>query len=191
MDPADGISSNEPMLDGARLRIGLWYSRFLFRKFEDIQFDFTDAVRRAKRALVILPGTAKDPASVQWVVRYLVDRFAAGSLIIVARQDLASWLTPDTRYEILSYGRDDIGRWFTPGSGLLRKLKKSTFDVAVDLNPDFDLFSAFVCRASLAPLRVGFAKDNADVFYNFQIQVGKSSGIAGAYRSFLRCMEMF
>jgi len=74
---------------------------------------------------------------------------------------------------------------------LLRKVKKSTFDIALDLNPEFDLFSAFVCRASLAPVRVGFAKENADMFYNMQIQVDTGSGIAGAYRSLLRCMEMF
>ncbi|MBE0557833.1 MAG: hypothetical protein IH628_11430 [Proteobacteria bacterium] len=182
---------DDTMLDTARLRIGLWYSRFQFRKSKDALLEFTDAVRRAKRALVVLPRTPKDPASLQWVIRYLVDRFARGSLIIVARQEFSSWLAADKRYEILVYGDADVGPWFTPDVGLLRKLKKSTFDIAIDLNPEFDLFSAFVCRASLAPVRVGFVKDNADVFYNFQIQVGKGAGIAGAYRSLLRCMEMF
>lgn len=179
------------MLDAARLRIGLWYSRFHFRKSKDTLFEFTDAIRRARRVLVVLPRTAKDPASLQWMLRSLVDRFAQGSMTIVARQEFFSWLASDKRYEILAYENKDMGRWFTPGDELLRKLKKSTFDVAIDLNPDFDLFSAFVCRASLAPIRVGFVKDNADVFYNLQIQVGKGSGLAGAYRSFVRCMEMF
>jgi hypothetical protein len=177
------------MFDAARVRIGLWYSRFHFRKSKDGLLEFTDAIRRSKRALVVLPPTARDPASLQWILRYLVDRFG-GSLIVVARQELSSWLAADKRCEILSYGDDDVRGWFTPGVGLLRKLKKSTFDVAVDLNPDFDLFSAFVCRASLAPVRVGFVHDNADVFFNLQIRVGKESGVAGAYRSFLRCLEM-
>jgi len=179
------------MFDGARLRVGLWYSRFHFRKSKDAVLEFTDAVRRSKRALVVLPGAAKDPSSLQWVIRYLVDRFAEGPLVIVVRQELSSWLTSDKRYEVLSYGEADVGRWFTPGSGLLRKVKKSTFDIALDLNPEFDLFSAFVCRESRAPVRVGFAKENADIFYNMQIQVDKASGVAGAYRSLLRCMEMF
>jgi hypothetical protein len=179
------------MLNSVRLRIGLWYARFHFRKSTDALFQFTDSVRRSKRALVVLPNSAKDPSSLQWVIRYLVDRFAEGSLVIVARHDLSSWLRSDKRYDILAYGDGDVGRWFTPEGGLLRKLKKSTFDIAVDLNPDFDLFSAFICRESLAPVRVGFAKVNGDMFYNFQIQVGKDAGTAGAYRSFLRCMEMF
>jgi len=171
--------------------MGLWYSRFHFRKSKDTVLEFTDAVRRSKRALVVLPGAAKDPSSLQWVIRYLVDRFADGSLVIVVRQELSSWLASDKRYEVLPYGDADVGQWFTPGSGLLRRVKKSTFDIALDLNPEFDLFSAFVCRASLAPVRIGFAKENADLFYNMQIQVGTGSGIAGAYRSLLRCMEMF
>lgn len=179
------------MFDRARLRVGLWYSRFHFRKSTDAVLEFTDAVRRSKRALVVLPGATKDPSSLQWVIRYLVDRFSEGSLVLVVREELSSWLAGDRRYELLPYGDADMGRWFTPGTGLLRKVKKSTFDIAVDLNPEFDLFGAFVCRESRAPVRVGFVKENADMFYNLQIQVGVGSGVAGAYRSLLRCMEMF
>ena len=179
------------MLDAARLRLGLWYSRFHFRKSKDTPREFTDAIRRSQRALVVLPRSAKDPASLQGIIRYLVDRFSGGSLLIVASRELTSWLASDKRYTVVAYGTEDVGRVFTPGVELLRKVKKSTFDVALDLNPDFDLFSAFVCRASLAPIRVGFVKDNADLFYNLQIQVGKGSGVAGAYRGLLRCLEMF
>lgn len=179
------------MLDGARVAIGLVYARMHFRKVRDPIVRFTESVSRSRRALVVLPESPRDLASIQWVVRYLADRFAQGSMVVVVKAELASWVRDDKRYETVTYRDDDIGTWFVPRGELLRKVKKSTFDIAVDLNASFVLPSAYLCRESRAPVRISFAKEHGERFFNFQVQTKASSSFTHAYRNFLRCMEMF
>lgn len=178
---------------GARLKIGLLYARLHFRKSKDPVLRFTEAISRARRALVILPSATRDITSVQWIVRNLAERFASGSLTIVASPEQMQWMKNDGggRYQILSYDSKDISSWFVPRQELLGRVKRSTFDVAFDLNVGFVLQSAFLCRESRAPLRVSFAKSYADEFYNFQVNTTATNGLAVAYRNLVRCMEMF
>ena len=180
------------MFNGARLKVGLTYARFHFRKSKDPVLRFTEAISRARRVLVVLPNATRDITSVQWIVRNLADRFSSGSLTIVASPDQMQWIKNDGgRYHILSYQQKDISTWYVPRQELLGRVKRSTFDVAFDLNVAFVLSSAFLCRESKAPLRVSFSKTHADEFYNFQVNTTATNSLAVAFRNLVRCMEMF
>jgi ADP-heptose:LPS heptosyltransferase len=179
------------MFEGVRLKVGLAYTKFHFRKAKDQILRFTDIVNRADKALVIFPESTTDAESLEGVLKYLVRRFTSSNLIVVARKEFLPVLRENERITTIAYSEDDINAWFVPRGDLLRKLKRSTFDAAFDLNVNLALPSAFLCRASNAPLRVGFAKSSADQFYNFQIQTRARSNSSFAYRTFLHCMEMF
>jgi ADP-heptose:LPS heptosyltransferase len=180
------------MFDGARLRVGLLYSRVHFRKAGEPVIRFTESVSQAKRALVVLPEATKDITSVQWVVRNLAERFSDGTVTVMARSEQAAWLKVENgNVQVLPYSEDDVNTWFIPRRELLGKMKRSTFDVALDLNVSFTLMSAFLCRESKAPLRVSFAKSFADEFFNFQINTRSTNSLAVAYRNLMRCLEMF
>lgn len=166
-------------------------SRVHFRRHRDAVVRFTDAITDARRALVILPETARDIAAVQWAMRYLADRFAGGSMVVMVRSELSPWVKNDKRYQLVTYRDEDVNLWYMPRRQLRRKLKTSTFDVALDLNLGFDLTGAYLCRESRAPLRIGFSKTHADRFYNFQIQTKATTSLTLAYRSYIRCLEMF
>ncbi|MBI4429701.1 MAG: hypothetical protein HY562_11350 [Ignavibacteriales bacterium] len=152
---------------------------------------FTEAVNRADKALVIFPESITDSESLLSVMKYLVRRFASGNLLVVGRDDLVGGLRIHEKISTVTFSPRDINTWYVPSGDLLRKLKRSTFDVAFDLNVNFALPSAFLCKASNAPLRVGFAKTHGDQFYNFQIQTRARSNSSFAYRTFLNCLEMF
>lgn len=179
------------MLTGLRLKVGLLYSRFHFRKLKDPALRFTEAVSHAHRALVLLPEATRDIASVQWIVRNFSERFSSGSLTIVATNEQIQWVKDDNRFQTLMYTPRDISTWYIPRQELLGKMKRSTFDIAFDLNTTFALPSAFLCRESKAPLRVSFFKNHADDFYNFQINTKSVNSLAVAYRNLVRCLEMF
>ncbi len=179
------------MFDGIRLKVGLMYTRFHFRKVKDPVIRFTESVSRARRALVVLPDAPRDIASVQWIVRALAERFAEGTMTVIVRSDLTTWVKGDGHYQVMTYDRKDITAWFVPRQGLLGRMKRSTFDVALDLNTSFVLPGAFLCRESKAPLRVSFAKSYADEFYNLQVQTKSLNSLALAYRNLLHCLEMF
>ncbi len=174
-----------------RLRVGLLYSRFHFRKLKDPALRFTEAVSHARRALVLLPESTRDVASVQWIVRNFSERFSSGSLTIVATNEQIQWVKGDNRFQTLTYSSHDISAWYIPRQKLLGKMKRSTFDIAFDLNTTFALPSAFLCRESKAPLRVSFLKNHADNFYNFQVHTTSGNSLAVAFRNLVRCLEMF
>jgi hypothetical protein len=179
------------MFDGLRLKIGVLYSRYHFRGERDKVIHFTESVSRAKRALVIFPETTIDWESTQTILKQFSRRFAPGAIVIVLREQLASTLPASTGVRTLTYRPEEISRLFVPRETLLRKMKTSTFDAVFDLNIGFSLPSAFLCRASEAPLRVSFEKMYGDEFYNLQIHTKAATNSSAAYKGFLRCLEMF
>lgn len=179
------------MSGGLRLKVGLLYARFHFRKRRDPVVRFTESVDRARKALVLLPESVTDSESMQSVMKYLGRRFGLGSLTVIARDDLVSSLRTSFSGKTITYSPEDINRWRIPRGELLRKMKSSTFDIALDLNVNLALPSAFICRESNAPLRVGFAKPEGDHFYNFVVQTRMTTNTPVAYKNLLKCLEMF
>jgi hypothetical protein len=179
------------MFEGLRLKVGLRYARFHFRKRRDPVVRFTEAVERASKALVLFPETVTDSESMQSVMKYLGHRFGAGSVMVVAREDLAISLRSNFNGKTITYSPEEINQWYIPRRELLRKMKSSTFDIALDLNVNLALPSAFICRESNAPLRVGFAKPSGDHFYNFVVQTRMTTNTPVAYKNLLKCLDMF
>jgi hypothetical protein len=179
------------MLDGLRFSVGLKYARFHFSKHRDPVVRFTEAVGRAHKALVIFPETITDLESMQAVMKYLGRRFGTESVLIIAREDLTSPQRLNFNAKTIFYAPREINRWFIPRRELLRRMKSSTFDIALDLNVNLALPSAFMCRESNAPLRVGFAKPSGDHFYNFQVQTRMTTNTPVAYKNLLKCLDMF
>jgi len=179
------------MLEALRFSVGLKYARFHFRKRRDAVMRFTEAVERSQRALVLLPETVTDSESMSSVVRYLYRRLGSGSVTVVGREEYTRSLHSTFSGKTISYTPEEINGWFIPRSGLIRKMKSSTFDLALDLNVNLALPSAFICRESGAPLRVGFAKPEGDQFYNFVVQTRMTTNTPVAYKHLLKCLEMF
>lgn len=179
------------MFENTRIKIGKFYARMHFRGNAEPLVHFNDAVSRAKRVLVLLPESAQGASSIESVLRFFRQRFHTNRVLLVARKEIISSLPQYQGFELLSYTAEDLNTWFVPRPELIRRLKKSTFDIAFDLNIDFELPSAFLCRESKAPLRVSFAKTHADSFYNFQVRTTQTQSLMQSYLKLLKCVEMF
>jgi hypothetical protein len=179
------------VLETFRLRVGTWYARFHFRAANEPVIRFTDAVSQARRAIVFLPESASEASAVEGVLRFLAEQFHTSKVLLVARKELTAALPEHRGFNLFTYAADDLNSWFLPRPDLLRKVKKSTFDVALDLNRGFALPSSFLCRASQAPLRISFVKPYADSFYNLQVQTTQSKNVSEDYSKLLKCIEMF
>jgi hypothetical protein len=179
------------MLGKLRLHIGISYARFHFRTARDPIVRFTEAFSQARRLVVFLPEVSAEASVIEGVLKFLGERFHTSKVVLVARKDVVPYL-PDLRgFNVVTFGEEELSTWYVPHTDLLRKMKKSTFDVALDLNIRFALPSSFLCRASQAPLRIGFVKQYADSFYNFQVQTEPSSNLTQVYSQLLKCIEMF
>jgi len=179
------------MLEDFRRRIGLSYSRLHFRNNRDRMMNFTGALTRSRRALVIFPESSPDGESILALFRYLVGKFSSEGIMVLIRDDQLYSISSTPQLKTLTYSADDINTWFVPRRKLLQRITANTYDVALDLNIGLSLPSAFLCKASKAPLRVSFAKNSGDQFYNLQFQSKETTGIARMYRSLLKCLDMF
>jgi hypothetical protein len=179
------------MLESFRLKVGMSYSRMHFRHSHDPMMNFTDALTRARRALVIIPESYTDNESISTLLHYLQRRYTSEGVMVLIRDDQVSKIRIAPQLPTLTYSANDINTWFVPRRELIEKMKTSAFDVVLDLNVNLSLPSAFLCKASNAPLRVSFAKQEGDQFYNFQIQTKGATNKTNTYRSLLKCLDMF
>jgi ADP-heptose:LPS heptosyltransferase len=177
------------MLESLRRSLGLWMSGLHFRKSPVGVISFADTMSAGQRALVILPltPTTQSPASVIELVRA---RFPDGHLTIVAEEHDtgAAMLLP--RSTIVRMSPTAVDWLFRPSQMLLREITRHNYDIAIDLNLDSLLPSAYICRKSNARVRIGFARQGADVFYNFQMQPDASKQGA-LYNRLAECLKMF
>jgi ADP-heptose:LPS heptosyltransferase len=179
------------MLENLRLHIGTSYARFHFRAARDPIVRFTEAFSEARRPVIFLPEVSAEASAVENVLKFLGQRFHTSKVVLVVRKRVVPYL-PDLRgFDVVTFTEEELSAWYVPHTDLLRKMKKSTFDVALDLNIRFALPSSFLCRASQAPLRIGFVKQYADNFYNFQVQTEPSNNFTQVYSQLLKCIEMF
>ena len=76
-----------------------------------------------------------------------------------------------------------------PNKELIGKIKKHTFDLVLDLNIEDDVFASAIANIPLSDFRIGFIKENADYFYNFQIpnEINREK----SYKNLLNSLRMF
>jgi hypothetical protein len=179
------------MLEGFRLKVGLSYSRLHFRHKQDRMMNFTNAFTQSRRALVLFPESTLDGESVLTFLQYLLRKFSSERMMVAIRDDQLFALPSALSLKTLTYSRRDVSTWFVPRRELRQKMASYSFDVVLDLNIHLSLPSAFLCKASNAPLRISFAKKNGDQFYNFQVNAKGNSDNKFSYQSFLKCLDMF
>jgi len=84
-----------------------------------------------------------------------------------------------------------MSTWYLPPKKVIAQVAQRQYQLAVDLNLDNILPSGYICKASGARVRVGFASRYADVFYNFQVRLDPSSPRGHAYDRLMECLRMF
>jgi hypothetical protein len=180
------------MFDSLRRSVGILSSRFTFRKAKDTIITFTDPIAASAHVLVVLPFDMPDDASDHHdLLRTIARRFDQESITVVTpgAQFKIERVVPHAR--VIHIGPEEISRWFTPRGDGISQIRARRFDLAVDLNLDNILPSGYICKASGARIRVGFASPHADLFYNLQVRLNPSSQRRHAYERLLECLRMF
>jgi hypothetical protein len=150
---------------------------------------FVDAFSTDGKALLIMPltPTTQSPAQVIELVRahYPDDR-----LTVVAEEHDTGAAVLLPRSKIVRVSLTQVDWLFRPTREITKGLARGTYDIAVDLNLDSLLPSAYICKESNARVRIGFARKGADHFYNFEMQPDTARDGA-LYDRLAACLKMF
>ena len=179
------------MFERTLARLGLIFAKFQFRSDIDTIQPMTEFFTGAKSVLITLP-TGYDEANLAGnALRAFRDRLSHLQLTVVNNSTRATSLIDFPKCEVIRIDPPDINKFSLPSKQLLHRILNRQYDVAMDLNLDFVLHTAYICKASRAKARVGFANPGSDIFFNVQLNFSKHHSPQALYEKFAACMAMF
>ena len=179
------------MFEGLRTSIGLLASRFLFRNLNDTVISFSQAVSGARQALLIMPFNHLEVLPTMKVIETLKKMVRDENITVVTDELGTEAVRMLQRSHFIRVKQTDLNALYLPHTSIIHRVRERKYDLAVDLNLDLVLPSAYICRASEAVVRVGFDRKQAEGFYNLQIKPDRTLGRQLIYDRLAQCLQMF
>lgn len=179
------------MLHDLRQSVGLLYARWYFRKDSQPQQPLTDFFRRSRSILVVLPQGDEEAAIAGTTLRKLWDVLKNMHLTIVSTGIRPTLLSDSFQSEVILLEDVDVNKFFIPRKSVLQRVLARPYDVALDLNLDFILHAAYICKASHAPVRVAAVRQYGETFFNVQLNLDHTAPPQIVYEKFVQCLAMF
>ncbi|MDD8017586.1 MAG: hypothetical protein PHP42_04375 [Bacteroidota bacterium] len=179
------------MFTEIRRNIGIDITRMLFRKKKVQTMSFSHIFSNAKTALVIVPENPDHRSVVMPILTLLQNKFQGTKLTLVAHETFRNLASAFLKSTVFVIREEHLNFFFLPKKSEIRSLLSQKFDVVVDLNVTPVPAAAYLCRGINAPLKVGFTKDHADAFYNFQFNITSKKNAKSCYDQLFRTLSMF
>jgi ADP-heptose:LPS heptosyltransferase len=179
------------MLEALRNSLGERLAVFKLRKANDNVISFTHALKDARDILLVLPLDNRDLLAMMELLEMVKERFAPRSISIVGDENGREILRLLPESNFIHVRAADLTMLFHPRHAFIQQLKQRYHDIAIDLNLDLVLPSAYICKESNARVRIGFKRKFADSFFNFQIQPDPSQNRKLVYDRLAKCLDMF
>lgn len=142
----------------------------------------------AKNLLLCFPEKAEDLAVAENFLPLVRNSFAESAITLLLRKECKHFLRKLPLFRCVWMGQEDLTFLGLPKKDLVAQVQALDSDVAVDLSPDFDPLSAYLCWQSKAALRVSMVKPRGNCFYNLQIQ-SKSNNLSDNYKTLIRYLS--
>jgi hypothetical protein len=179
------------MFDKLRTSMGLWYAKWQFRKNVDQPRQMTDFLRGARSILVMMPQRYEDAQAAGDSLRRIFQSLKDAHLTVVTTGTRAATIGEMHRSNVIRLDEADLNRFFLPRKNTLKGICGRQYDVVLDLNLDFVLHAAYICKASRAPVRVGIGRPRSDAFFNVEMNLDRSTSPGVVYEKLAQCLEMF
>jgi ADP-heptose:LPS heptosyltransferase len=166
-------------------------ARFHFRSSREKVISFSHSIATSDRVLVVMPMRQTDEAEEAQVLTFLREHFYEPDITVIVPAGGTQVERILPRCRVLPVGPEDVNAFFLPRRAFLARVAERSYDLAVDLNLDFVIPSAYICRESNARVRTGFSALHADTFYNFQVRLEPATRKEHAYDRLVRCLQMF
>lgn len=165
--------------------------RFVEKQLKEKHFEshsFSDLLAKAFTYFIVMPADDRDFTYSFEVLNFL----AAGNknAMVLTRDFKVSLLPQRFRARAIEYSEKDITKLKLPAKSLIHKLNEMHFNVGIDLNRKENLFCSYTLNLVQAPVKIGFAKNDSDRFYNLQVINGEDNPEV-SYKNFLNCLKMF
>ncbi len=179
------------MVENLRKNIGIRLAQFKFRKKLYPETTFNNAYTHARSILIIVPENIEHRSQANSLLTTLYNRFRGNKMTIIAPISTHVLPTSMTQCSIIPLSQQQLNFFFLPKTQSIEKLFAEKFDILIDLNFSIIPLAAYICRGITAKLKIGFVKDDADIFYNFQLQTTNTKTPKLQYEFLHRTLTMF
>lgn len=179
------------MFEQQRRDLGLLLTRFLFRNRDGKPMSFSNTFTNAKTALVIIPESAEQRTVVAQMIILLQNKFQGNRLTLVVNDGHRNFSNTINRSNVTTIKNEHLNYFFLPKKSELATVLSQKFDLVLDLNFSLVPSAAYLCRAINAPVKVGFAQEHADAYYNFQFNAAPNRNAKMRYEQLFRTLSMF
>lgn len=165
----------------------LTYAKFRYGIRGGKIVNFTQAFQRARYIVVIMPRKKE-----QFLIAYEMLKNIPGkfNITVIAMAEYRDYFTVK-KYRYVEVGEDDISVFGLPKKNFIKKIVLFRYDIAIDMSFDFDIFNAWLCQKINSGIKIGFKKENADLFYNFQLAIGEETDMKSAYIGMIGSLSIF
>jgi len=179
------------MFENVLAYLGLQVAKFQFRNdFDQVQ-PMTKFLRGARNVLIIMPVEYDYSVIAGNALRSFRERMKEIHLTVVHNSTRETALANFPRCAVVRLDPQDVNKFSLPARIALQRILTREYDVAIDLNLDFVLHTAYICKASRAKVRVGFTSPVSEVFFNISLNLNKQRTPQVVYEKFAECLAMF
>lgn len=152
---------------------------------------FTTMVK-AHQIFICLPEKLEDFGIARNYIREIRNNFNEARITFLFNYNYFNLMDRNDRENsnLILLKPENINRFGLCTQPILEKVKKNKFEVAIDLNFEFNLMSAHLCYFTNAPLRICLSNEKRDPFFNFQIQAGTNTILDTQYRNLLKYISI-
>jgi ADP-heptose:LPS heptosyltransferase len=166
-------------------------ARFHFRSSREKVISFSHSIPTSDRVLVVMPLAQSAEEGQTHVLTFLREHFYEPDITVIAPAGAAPVERVLPRARVLQFGPKDTTLFLLPRRAFLARVTERSYDLAIDLNLDFLIPSAYICKETNARVRTGFSALHADTFFNFQVRLEPATQRPRAYDHLVRCLQMF
>lgn len=172
---------------GLKRKFAVMLSRILslYRVKHNEAFTSTDLGDSVRSVLICMPFDVNEFQAAVKTLDEIIRRFPRGKLTVVLQENFRGWIGRHYQISIFPLSDTDANFFHLPRRKLCCEVRKRNSVVAIDLNPEGSLFCSILCAVSGAKVRIGFAGDNSDYCYNFQVRTTNLEDIEGKYQVLL------
>ncbi|RMD93856.1 MAG: hypothetical protein D6813_03315 [Calditrichaeota bacterium] len=148
--------------------------------------NITQHLGQIQNILIFMPDTPEQfPLAIN-ICKNIKDHFVNSSLTLFLNKSLVPYLDMHLDAKVLSYSRDDLNRLGLLKRAFYGKINQPAFDLAVDLNPAFNLVHIAFLQNTTIPLKVCLDHDEKSPFFNFNIRVKDNHSIEKQYNTLVK-----
>ena len=148
--------------------------------------NFFEQIDRARKILLCLPPEEEGTFTALSFLPRVQQRLPKARFILLHDSELDINRRVAKGAKPLAFDRNDLSFLGMPGKKIREQVRSAGFDVAVDLNLEFDFLSSLLVQDSGAPLRLCFDHPRREAFCNLIIRLDFERTWDKAFQALLR-----